>query len=114
MKNILEEVRDNGALNNKLLEILFNNKAHENEPVDRPRQLSFLKNTPLVGERLQLVQGEVGLARPKTIDLEKIYGEPSTSSDRVDRRTETTLVDSKKRAEVPKIHSSISGLCQKL
>lgn len=83
---------DNNLVNNKLLEKIVN-KAHENEPVDQPRHCPFLKNAPLEGERLSPVQAKVDFTRPRMIDLEKTYGEPSTSLAKFGRTTVMTSVD---------------------
>ena len=101
MKSVLEAVCDNSAVSNKLLEILVNN-AHENERIDQPKQ-HFLKNAPLRREMLPLITVKVEHTRPRMIDLEKIYGEPSTSLTEFDRRTKMTPIDStlKKGSKFP-------------
>ena len=47
MKSILEEARDNGALDNKLLEILVNKKAHEKKPRRLTKAASHFKEYSL-------------------------------------------------------------------
>ncbi|KAM2806475.1 hypothetical protein COP1_047095 [Malus domestica] len=123
MKNVREVVRDNSAMSNKLLEILVN-KAHKTKPIDQPRQ-RYLKNAPLGKERLPPIQAEVKLTRPRIINLEKTYSEPSTILAEFGRITETAPVDMvevqklnnsalNKGPKIPKIYSSISSLCRKV
>ncbi|KAM0975795.1 hypothetical protein ACFX2I_018645 [Malus domestica] len=85
VKNILEEMRDNNLIHNRLLEALVN-KAHEGGPADRSRQPPF-KNNPL-----PIVQAETRSVWLKMIDLEK-RGVSSSRSDRFDQGTETTSID---------------------
>ncbi|KAM2751267.1 hypothetical protein EV2_000456 [Malus domestica] len=85
VKSILEKMRYNSVIHNRLLEVLVN-EAHEGGPADCSRQPPFKNNL------LPMVQGETRSARLKMIDFEK-RGGLSSRSNEFDQGAETTSSD---------------------
>ena len=85
VKNIIEEMRDNSVVHNRLLDVLVST-VHDIGPTDRSRK-PFLKSIPL-----PVIHAETGSARLKMIDLEK-RGGSSSRADIFDQGAEAASVD---------------------